>query len=170
MCDLIPFDANGSGWEVWALELHGALSSRATSPMLTAPPIAICVLVVLFDLGQVVSGHPLLAELSYWILTFAVAVSTLVVTGLLVSLTSGPVGLPERRAAGIVTGALTGASVALAMVWWLRTDGSSAVAGGQLVVELFALGLALAGVWTGRVLAGPPVREVAPVSGLPFFT
>ena len=138
--------------------------------MLTAPPIALCVLVVLFDLSQVVSANPLLAELSYWILTFAVAVSTVVVTGLLVSLTSGPVGLPERRAAGIVTGALTGASVALAMVWWLRTDGSPEVAGGQLVVELFALGLALAGVWTGRVLAGPPAREVAPVSGLPFFT
>jgi uncharacterized membrane protein len=152
------------------LELQGAVSSRATSPVLTAPPIALCILVVLFDLSQVVAPTPLLAELSYWILTVTVAVSTIVVTGLLVSLTTGPVGLPERRAAGIVTGALTGTSLALAMVWWLRTDGSHVVAGGQVVVEVFAVALALAGVSTGRVLAGPPGREVAPVSGMPFFS
>ena len=152
------------------MELKGALAGRTISPMLTALPLALYVLVVLFDVSQLISGSPLLAELSYWILTAALAVGTVVATSLLVSLTSGPVGPVERRVSGIVTAALTGAAVALAMVWWLRTDGGHTVAGGQVVVEVFALGLAVAGVWTGRVLAGPSVRDVAPVSSLPFFT
>jgi hypothetical protein len=145
------------------------LPSRTTSPMLTALPIALCCLVVLFDASQLIAATPLLAELSYWVLSAALVVGTVVSTVLLVGLTSGPLGPAQRRAGGIVTGALTGATVALAMVWWLRTDGDHGVAGGQLVVELFSVGLAVAGMWTGRVLAGPPTREIAPISGLPFF-
>lgn len=151
------------------MELRGSLQGGQVSPVFTALPLGLLGSVLLFDLGVVVSGAAYLAEVSYWVLTAALSVGLLVATGLLVNLTSGTVGATARRVTGVVTAAMTGAMIAFALVWWLRTDGSAGVTIGALLFELFAFGVGVAGASYAQRASARDDGPVEPL-GLAFFS
>lgn len=145
------------------------LRSRQISPLLTALPLGLLGSVILFDIGALMSGNPFFADVAYWVLTIGLVAGLLVDTVLLVNITSGPVGLVQRRVLGVVSGAMTGMITAFALVWWLRTDGAAGGNLALLLVELVAYGAGIAGASYG----GRPTERRSldsPTAGLPFFT
>lgn len=134
------------------MESRAKLFGHAIHPILIVYPLGLLSTAVVFDVIHLVTGNPMWATISFWMIAAGVVGGLLAAVFGLIDYLNIPSGTRAKRI-GLLHGMVNAGVMALfAVSWYLRSDAPAAPSSLELALSFLGVGAALLGGWLGGEL------------------